>query len=85
METYEVLERALGLIEDERNWCQGDFHGPGGHRMRHLWFGRLCFVIAWPPWRCGVAWDDGSWEAALKEAGPGDAIEVPSRYLRSEP
>jgi hypothetical protein len=22
MKTYEVLEKALGLIEDERNWCQ---------------------------------------------------------------
>lgn len=22
METYEVLEKALALIEDERNWCQ---------------------------------------------------------------
>lgn len=23
MKTYEVLEKALALIEDEKNWCQG--------------------------------------------------------------
>lgn len=28
METYEILEKALSLIENERNWCQGTILGP---------------------------------------------------------
>jgi hypothetical protein len=31
METWEVLEKALALIEDEENWCQG-----------HLYIGNRC-------------------------------------------
>jgi hypothetical protein len=32
MEAYEVLEKALALIEDERNWCQWDRENYAGQR-----------------------------------------------------
>lgn len=49
MQTYEVLEKALALIEDEENWCQGRLHDNGRycaigayHTADHgHWFGRL--------------------------------------------
>lgn len=42
METYEVLEQALALIEDERQWCQGAVR-KGGARCA---IGALNFVAA---------------------------------------
>lgn len=39
--TYEVLEKALALIEDEKNWCQGMERTAAGRRCAR---GALCEV-----------------------------------------